>query len=84
MPTKEMFRPLKCFEVINEIHTTSLLRVMRSPITLLKKLASKGFKGLSPSRKEYNLLMSSSLSARASLICDTSDVSSSHAVFGYL
>lgn len=57
---------------------------MSRPITLLKKLASNGFIVFSVSRKPYNFLTSSSFPARASFICDTSDVSNSHAVFGYL
>lgn len=53
-------------------------------MTLLKKLANSGFSGFSISKKAYNFFTNSSLSAKASLICDTSDVKSSQAVFEYL
>lgn len=66
------------------ILTISLFLVISNPMTLLKKLANRGFKGFSISKKAYNFFTSSSLSARASLICDTSDVRSSQAVFEYL
>ncbi len=62
----------------------SLFLVMRSPITLLKKLASSGFNGTSPSRKLYTLHSRESSPDKASVIWFTSEVKSSQAVFGYL
>lgn len=64
--------------------TISLFLAISKPITLLKKLASRGFSVFSVSRKPYSFLTSSSLPDKASLICDTSEVSNSQAVLGYL
>ena len=53
-------------------------------MTLEKKEARRGLSGRSCSRKEYSWSTSSLSLANLSLICVTSDVRSSQAVFGYL
>lgn len=58
-----------------------LIRILS---TLLKKLASKGFRGDSFKRKLYSFISKDSSSPSLSLICETSDVSSSQDMFGYL
>lgn len=57
---------------------------MRILSTLLKKLASKGFRGDSFKRKLYSFISKDSSSPSLSLICETSEVSSSQDMFGYL
>ena len=70
--------------LIQNKRTISLLREISKPMTLLKKLARRGFKGPSASRKEYTLVSRLSSPASLSLMAPTSEVKSSHAVFGYL
>lgn len=64
--------------------TASVFLLISIPIVLLKKLASRGFKGPSFSMKLYNLLSKALSLARQSLICGTSEVSNSDAIFEYL
>lgn len=64
--------------------TSSLLRVIRRPMTLLKKLACSGFSGSSVSKKSTSLTKRAIFSARASVIWLTSDVINSQAIFGNL
>lgn len=53
-------------------------------MVLLKKLASRGLRGGSWSKKSYRRFSRVSSPPSLSLICGTSQVSSSQAVFGYL
>lgn len=64
--------------------TCSVFLAMRLPMVLLKKLASRGLRGGSRPRKSYRRSSRASSPPRRSLICGTSHVSSSQAVFGYL
>lgn len=67
-----------------QIVTCSGFLLIRILNTLLKKLASRGFRGDSFKRKLYSFRSKDSSSPNLSLICETSDVSSSHDMFGYL
>lgn len=64
--------------------TCSVFLAIRLPMVLLKKLASRGLSGGSWSRKSYRRFSRLSSSPSRSLICGTSQVRSSQAVFGYL
>lgn len=64
--------------------TCSGLRPIRMDRTLEKKLAKSGLRGGSFWRKPYSFISSFSSSPSLSLIWLTSDVRSSHDMFGYL
>lgn len=68
----------------SHIITCSVFLAIRLPMVLLKKLASSGLSGGSWSRKSYRRFSRLSSSPSLSLICGTSQVRSSQAVFGYL
>lgn len=68
----------------NTIFTCSGFLLIRILSTLLKKLASSGFKGESFRRKLYNFMSKDSSSPSLSFIWETSEVSNSQEIFGYL
>lgn len=66
------------------VFTCSGFLLIRILSTLLKKLASSGFRGDSFRRKLYNFNSKDSSSPSLSFIWETSEVSNSHDIFGYL
>lgn len=69
---------------LETVFTCSGFLLIRILSTLLKKLASSGFKGDSFRRKLYNFISKDSSSPSLSFIWETSDVSNSQDIFGYL
>lgn len=77
----------KCFLWLGRVPksvTCSVFLVMRFPMVLLKKDASRGLRGDGCSKKAYRLSNRDSSLPSFSLISPTSHVSNSHAIFEYL